>query len=157
MTPMLRSISMVNESVKRNNSNGIRGRNGIDHGGLEEHDDTCCRGECGKLGVWYSVTGKAYCDGHWRRYKQQDDVHNRNRANGLCMCGGELVTGKATCRPCMDRRDRIQGENMASGLCGCGHEKEMGKTKCSTCLATNRKAAKRYAERKRKVAYKEGL
>ena len=150
MTPMLRSLAMVNESAKR--SNLTRQRNGLDHGNLEDHNDTCCRNECGKLGIWYSVTGKAYCDGHWRRYKQQGDVHKRNQDKGLCRCGRKVVSGLATCVPCMERRDRKQEENMAAGLCACGHEKETGKTKCSPCLETNRKAAKRYAERKRQVA-----
>ena len=108
MTPMLRSHAMVNETAKR--SNLIRQRNGLDHGALEEHNDTCCRAGCDRLGIWYSARGNAYCDGHWRRYKQMGDVHRINRDNGLCYCGGERVAGKATCRRCLNRRDGYRKE-----------------------------------------------
>jgi len=65
----------------------------------------------------------------------------RNKAAGLCACGGELPDGYKTCVKCREKAKVATARNRALGRCYfCPQPAESGKTCCSFHLAKQRAA-----------------
>ena len=99
----------------------------------EEFQDSCTR--CPRLGIWYSVQGKAYCDKCWAQYKHQCAYQKRQLAKGNCRCGRETQNADdLTCAKCQNASKATRAANHAAGLCWCGKVPVAGGKNCESCL-----------------------
>lgn len=73
----------------------------------------------------------------------------KNRAAGLCPCGGSRLDGRKLCAKCANRSHAQLQARSKSGLCGqgCGSPARPGKTRCEACA--KRQAASSVARFKR--------
>lgn len=109
----------------------------------EDFNDKCCRPKCRRLGIWYSQTGKAYCNTCWNNYKAKCAYQARQREAGLCQCGKETAEGKSTCEACLATKEKRRLKKRSEGLCSCGRKAISGKKLCKSCADSKRKWQKK--------------
>lgn len=68
-------------------------------------------------------------DAAWRREKSR-----KNKALGLCACGGKLESKLKRCKKCRDASKRSIEKNKLRGFCLCGRKTFEGKKYCERCL-----------------------
>ena len=87
---MLRSYAMVQEThvtmrYKRSLSHRGRAETTRDDGSGEEHSDTCCRGGCKRMAIWFRDATHGYCTPHWKDYIRNRQATTDALENGLCV------------------------------------------------------------------------
>ena len=144
-TPMLRSYAMVQEThvtmrYKRSLSHRGRAETTRDDGSGEEHSDTCCRGGCKRMAIWFRDATHGYCTPHWKDYIRNRQATTDALENGLCVQCKKVEAVKCSmCAECLEshreRHSRRERQNRAEGKCWCGRTPINGKATCEACIA----------------------
>ena len=139
-TPMLRSYAMVQETHAKIRYKQCDTTN--DDGRGEEHSDTCCRGECKRMAIWFRDATRGYCETHWRDYLRNHRYAVEAKSGGLCIkCRKVPTDGACLCSGCQEKqRNQMAGrgvENRSQGTCWCGRTPKKGKATCEACIANH--------------------